>query len=165
MTISETEKWGLIIPIFLMLISYVYTGIEYNKNKNYNKIFTNVIVPFLIIAWTTYSGLAHIFISKSITKSIGWNEDVHGFQREVGMFQVSIAILGIYYIIKKNIKALVAISYIWVLFIIQATLLHLKEILFDKNYELNSIRPTVTGTLNIIFICFIISKLDLEKWE
>ena len=48
---------------------------------------------------------------------------------------------------------------------IQVTLFHLKEIIFDKNYAFNSVRPVITGILNIVFIYFIISKVDSNVWE
>lgn len=164
MTLSENDKWSLGIPIVLMLTSYIYAGVDYNKHKNYNRIFTKSVVPILIIAWTIWSGLAHILMGEGVGKSIGW-DGKNGFQSEVGMFQLAIAGLSIYYLTKKNIKALVGIAMVWIVFIMQATLLHMKEILFDKNYSFNTIRPTITGTINIIFVLFIISKVDLEQWE
>lgn len=164
MSLSENEMWSLVIPLILMIIAYVYAGIDYKKHKNYNRIFTKSVIPILIISWTVWSGLAHIFIGEVVSKSIGWGVNT-GFQAEVGMFQLAISGLSIYYLIKHNIKALVGITMIWVVFMIQASLLHLKEIVFDKNYSFNTIRPTVTGTINTVFILFIISKVDLEKWE
>lgn len=164
MELSENEMWSLAIPLILMLIAYVYAGIDYKKHKNYNRIFTKSVVPILIILWTVWSGIAHIFMGKAVSKSIGWGVK-SGFQAEVGMFQIAISGLSIYYLTKHNIKALVGITMIWVVFMIQASLLHLKEIVFDRNYSFNTIRPTITGIINTVFILFIISKVDVEKWE
>lgn len=134
------------------------------KNTKINRIFTKSIIPILIISWTVWSGVAHIFMGEVVSKSIGWGVK-SGFQSEVGMFQLAISGLSIYYLIKHNIKALVGITMIWVVFMIQASLLHLKEIVFDKNYSFNTIRPTISGIINTVFILFIISKVELEKWE
>lgn len=163
MTLSENEKWSIAIPLILMLTAYIYSGIDYNKHKNYNRIFTKSVVPILIIAWTLWSGIAHIFMGEWVGKSIGWGGK-SGFQAELGMFQLAIAGLCIYYLKKQNIKALVGITMVWIVFVIQATLLHLKEIIIDKNYSFNTIRPTVTSIINVVFILFIISKVDLNSF-
>lgn len=160
--INQINFIGTIIPIILMLIAYIYGIVDYNKYKNYNRVFIKAFMPFLIIGFTIFSGLSHIFIGDKIGKTIGWGKS--GFEKEVGMFQLSIASLGIYYIQKENIRGLVAISMIWILFIIMATILHIKEILIDKNYMYNTIRPVITGTINSIMLCWIISKVDLNKW-
>ena len=161
--ITSNDIGSLTIPVILMISSYIYFIIDYNKYKNYNRIFTHSIVPILVITYTMYSGLAHILLQDRVSSSIGWASG--GFQVEVGMFQVTIAILSIYYLIKKNIKALIALTLVWVVFMIQVTLFHLKEIIFDKNYAFNSVRPVITGILNIVFIYFIISKVDSNVWE
>lgn len=160
--ITSNDIGSLVVPLILMISSYIYFITDYGKYKNYNRIFTKCIVPILVITYTIYSGLFHIFLQKTVSASIGWSD---GFQAEVGMFQVTIGFLCIYYLRKKNIKALISVTLVWVIFMIQATLFHIKEIIFDKNYSFNSIRPVITGILNVIFIYFIISKVDSDIWE
>ena len=162
MVLTENEKYSLIIPIILILVSQIYGWVLYHKHKDWNEIFTKSFVPILVSIWSIWSGLSHIILGKSITKSIGWNESNTGFQTEVGMFQLSIGVMSIYYLIKNNIKALVSITTIWILFIFQTILLHLKEILYDKNYNYNTIRPTITGTIIIIMLLYVINKVNLN---
>ena len=49
------------------------------------------------------------------------------------------------------------------LFLFQTILLHLKEIVCDKNYNFNTIRPVITGTFNLFMLLYVLNKVDLNK--
>ena len=76
--ITSNDIGSLTIPVILMISSYIYFIIDYNKYKNYNRIFTHSIVPILVITYTMYSGLAHILLQDRVSSSIGWASG--GFQ-------------------------------------------------------------------------------------
>ena len=162
--INYGNVFSLLIPLILMSYCYYKSIHLYRQGKDFKIIFTKAIVPNLIIAFCLWSGISHICMGGLVSKSIGWeNTNSNGFQKEVGMFQLAIGGLSWYYLNTNNINSLTAVSLVWVYFILQATLLHIKEIIFDKNYNFNTIRPVITGTINSIAIFYVINKINIGK--
>ena len=136
------------ILYYIIIISITLFKININKSENNTKIIFN----YLILPWIIFSAIGHIFLSKTVSNSIGWS--VSPYQYELGFFTLALFIIG-YYINYKNysIKSYKIIIYIWLTFTFLCTLLHIKDIIYKKNYSYNNIIPIII-TYIIIFIYF-----------
>ena len=59
--ITSNDIGSLVVPLILMISSYIYFITDYGKYKNYNRIFTKCIVPILVITYTIYFLLKHLY--------------------------------------------------------------------------------------------------------
>jgi len=120
----------------IIIIINLFIQLRINNNSNNFKIVFN----YLILPLIFYSAIGHLVFTNKVAKSIGWKASP--FQLELGYFTISLFIIGLYASIKNYpIETLKSIAYIWVLFIIMASINHIKEILVDNNYNFNNIYP------------------------
>ena len=123
-----------IIQIIIIINLFIQLHINSNSN-NFKIVFNNLILPLIF-----YSAIGHLVFTNKVAKSIGWKTSP--FQLELGYFTLSLFIIGLYASVKNySIETMKSIAYIWVLFIIMASINHIKEILFDDNYSFNNIYP------------------------
>ena len=123
-----------IIQIIIIINLFIQLYINSNSN-NFKIVFNYLILPLIF-----YSAIGHLVFTNKVAKSIGWKTSP--FQLELGYFTLSLFIIGLYASVKNySIETMKSIAYIWVLFIIMASINHIKEILFDKNYSFNNIYP------------------------
>ena len=122
--------------IQIIIIINLFIQLHINKNSNNFKIVFN----YLILPLIFYSAIGHLVFTNKVAKSIGWKTS--SFQLELGHFTLSLFIIGLYASVKNySIETMKSIAYIWVLFIIMASINHIKEMLLDNNYNFNNIYP------------------------
>lgn len=118
--------------------------------KIYNDNSFKTVFNWLILPITFYYSVGHLVFSKQISKSIGWKSSP--FQSELGYFTLSLFLISLYASMNNvSTETMIYISNIWIVFIILTSLNHIKEIILNKNYNLNNIFP--------IFITIITSSI------
>lgn len=134
--------------LYFTIIQIIIITIAIYKIYNNNSFKT--VFNWLILPVTFYYAVGHLVFSKQISKSIGWNPSP--FQSELGYFTLSLFLISLYASMNNvSTETMIYISNIWILFIILASLNHIKEIIFDKNYNIYNIFP--------IFITIITSSI------
>ena len=134
--------------IYINIIQIIIITIAIYKIYNDNSFKT--VFNWLILPVTFYYAVGHLVFSKQISKSIGWNPSP--FQSELGYFTLSLFLISLYASMNNvSTETMIYISNIWILFIILASLNHIKEIILDKNYNIYNIFP--------IFITIITSSI------
>ena len=128
------------IIIILIAIYKIY------NDKSFKNVFNWLIIPF-----TFYYSFGHLIIPNKISKSIGWKSSP--FQLELGYFTLSLFLVSLYASINKvSTETMIYISNIWITFIILASLNHIKEIILDKNYNINNIFPIFITIITLHFM-------------
>ena len=118
--------------------------------KIYNDNSFKTVFNWLILPITFYYAVGYLVFSNQISKSIGWNPSP--FQSELGYFTLSLFLISLYASMNNvSTETMIYISNIWIVFIVLASLNHIKEIVLNKNYNLNNIFP--------IFITIITSSI------
>tara|TARA_A100001015_G_scaffold52180_1_gene57321 strand:+ start:42 stop:467 length:426 start_codon:yes stop_codon:yes gene_type:complete len=134
--------------LYFTIIQIIIITIAIYKIYNDNSFKT--VFNWLILPVTFYYAVGHLVFSKQISKSIGWNPSP--FQSELGYFTLSLFLISLYASMNNvSTETMIYISNIWILFIILASLNHIKEIILDKNYNIYNIFP--------IFITIITSSI------
>ena len=137
----------LIFPLIFIIITII--KLQKSKNKSH------IVFNYLLLPLILYYSIGHLIFSSKVAKSIGWNTSP--FQYELGYFTLSIFIVGLYASINNySIQTLRSIAYIWIIFIIMASINHIKEILIDKNYSFNNISPIFMTIITSTFVYYYI---------
>tara|TARA_B100001093_G_C26844083_1_gene1021945 strand:+ start:3172 stop:3597 length:426 start_codon:yes stop_codon:yes gene_type:complete len=118
--------------------------------KIYNDNSFKTVFNWLILPLTFYYSIGHLIFSNKVSKSIGWKSSP--FQSELGYFTLSLFLVSLYASMNNvSTETMIYISNIWIVFIVLASLNHIKEIILNKNYNIYNIFP--------IFITIITSSI------
>ena len=138
----------VIIAIIRLKFNSFKKDIQYDKNIYENIIFNGMILPLVI-----YSSIGHLIFSNKVAESIGWKKSP--FQKELGYFTLSLLLVMIWSnYTNTKLETKIALSYVWIIFIMLAALNHIYE--FTKgNHNWNNIFPIfVSITTSIIVIMY-----------
>jgi hypothetical protein len=109
-----------------------------------------------------FNFIGHVILSERVAKSIGWVSN--GFQIELGIVSLGIGICGILcYWIRDNFW--IATSIPFSVFLFGATILHIKEIIVDGNFNAGNvviIIPDFIMPLTII-ILLLVNRLKVKN--
>ena len=140
------------IIILIAIIRFKYNSfkkdIQYDKNVYESIIFNGMLLPLII-----YSVIGHLLLTNIVSKSIGWKDSP--FQKELGYFSLSLLLVMIWSnYTNTRLETKIALSYVWIIFILMAALNHIYE--FSKgNHSWNNILPIfVSITTSIIVILY-----------
>ena len=137
-----------IIVIIAIIRLRFKDDIQYDKNVYESIIFNGMIIPLVI-----YSSIGHLIFTNQIANSIGWKKSP--FQKELGYFTFSLLLVMIWSnYTNTRLETKIALSYVWIIFILMAALNHIYE--FSKgNHSWNNILPIfVSITTSIIVILY-----------
>lgn len=102
-----------LIPIVILIYASIILYI--NRNKNFNLIFKKCIFNSLIIPLILLFTISNLFLSDSKMNLLGFNKN----NKELGMFSLSLLIVCLIVSYKNiYIDTFIALSYIWILFVI-----------------------------------------------
>ena len=118
-----------------ILINYI-VDIYAKKTRLLSIYFMRYGFLFMLGLTSLWASIAHIFLSKETSKSIGWK--TNGFETEIGI--VALFVLGLissFNNISSGFKlATIIITSIFLLF---AAINHIKDAIVNKNYSTNNI--------------------------
>jgi hypothetical protein len=137
-----------IIVIIAIIRLRFKDDIQYDKNVYESIIFNGMIIPLVI-----YSSIGHLIFTNQIANSIGWKKSP--FQKELGYFTFSLLLVMSWSnYTNTRLETKIALSYVWIIFILMAALNHIYE--FSKgNHSWNNILPIfVSITTSIIVILY-----------
>ena len=141
-----------IIQFIIIIIAII--RLNYNKITNIKKdriVYENIIFNGLIIPLIIYYVIGHLIFTNSVSKSIGWEKSP--FQIEVGYFTLALLLVMCWSnYINTKLETKIALSYVWVIFIMLAAVSHIYYFM-NGNKSINNIIP--------IFVSIITSSIVL----
>ena len=146
--------YSSLIQVLIILIAIIrlkfnsFKDIQYDKNVYENIIFNGMVLPLMI-----YSVIGHLLLTNIVSKSIGWKNSP--FQKELGYFTLALLLVMIWSnYTNTKLETKIALSYVWIIFIMLAALNHIYE--FTKgNHHWNNIFPIfISITTSIIVIMY-----------
>ena len=135
----------IIIAIIRLRYNSFKKDNQYDKNIYENIIFNGMILPLII-----YSTIGHLIFTNAVSKSIGWKKSP--FQKELGYFTFALLLVGIWSnYTNTKLETKIALSYVWIIFILLAALNHIYEFIKGNHYW-NNIFPIFISIITSIIV-------------
>lgn len=130
----------------LQVAIVINTMYQLQKSPQYKTVFQYLLLPFIL-----YSAIGHLLLSQKVAQSIGWKSSP--FQLELGYFTLALFLVGYYSLItNKSETTLRTLGNVWLLFIFMASVNHIREIIFQKNYSFNNVYPIGVTAVTSYFL-------------
>lgn len=142
------------IYIIIYTISWVLTFIYNHLNPSHG-FYSNACLVQLVFTvgfFGIFNFIGHVVLREKVAKSIGWVSN--GFQIELGIVSLGIGICGILcYWFRDNFWIAATIPF--TVFLFGAAILHIKEMIREKNYNKGNViivLPDILMPLTIIIL-------------
>jgi len=145
------------IYITIYTIGWILTFIYNYYNPSQNLYFNACLVQlvFTVGFFGIFNFIGHVVLREKVAKSIGWVSN--GFQIELGIVSLGIGICGILcYWVRDNFWIATTIPF--AIFLFGAAILHIKEMIKEKNFNKGNVvivLPDILMPLTIIILLFL----------
>ena len=142
--ISYTISW---------ILTFVYNSFNPSQSFFYNACLIQLV--FTVGFFGIFNFIGHVILREKVAKSIGWVSN--GFQIELGMVSLGIGICGILcYWLRDNFWIATIVPF--TVFLFGAALLHIKEMIKEKNFNKGNVLivlPDFIMPLTIIILLWL----------
>lgn len=110
---------------FILILTITLLVYGHIKEQPIEQIRKNIFL-YGFLTSSIYGVIGHLFYAKNVRKSMNWgsSKGVVTLQRELGIVQLSMLILGIVCYAKKDFKSCYVLAVVWSIFILLAGINH-----------------------------------------
>jgi hypothetical protein len=137
------------IPVIILIYASIILFI--NRKKNYNLIFKKCIFNSLLIPLIFVFTISNLLLPDNKTNLLGFNQN----NKELGMFSLALLIVCVIVSYKNiYIDSFIALSYVWILFIIMINISCLKLLYNNKMSSNNYLLLLLVSIISSLYVIY-----------
>jgi len=147
------------IPHALLLSVVGYNYFNNNGVLSNTKLLKSLVRVYILVIGLLFF-VGNVTSPVKVGNSVGWNYNNGGYHKEAALINLVMAVGALYTFINPNINVFRTVAVIYSAWITGALLIHLCDVVKNKNYSFDNLVSLPSGSILVVFLLsFLVHKV------